>query len=225
MKDFQIRSSLLDFLNSRYGDDDTVVVEELGLCHGESRADVAVVNGELTAYEIKSDRDVLDRLPKQAEVYGRCFDRVVIVVGPRLYEAALAEVPLWWGVMLAEPGECDTVNLTMKRRGRKNRGFDKYSLVQLLWRAEAASVAEEAKLAPSGTRMRRLDLWKLLAKRMRKADLAAAVRKAIKARGDWRSGPTPPQDGDSRQSDARLRETRGRNRRRLLSRVSRDRRH
>ena len=50
---------------------DTVVIEELGLCRGQVRVDVAVVNGLLHGYEIKSDRDSLRRLGVQVEVYGK----------------------------------------------------------------------------------------------------------------------------------------------------------
>lgn len=46
-----------------------LVVEELGLFHGASRVDLAVVGRSLHGYEIKSDRDSLDRLEQQAADY------------------------------------------------------------------------------------------------------------------------------------------------------------
>ena len=44
---------------------DTIVLDELGLCHGDVRIDVASVNGELSGYEIKRHADTLARRPKQ----------------------------------------------------------------------------------------------------------------------------------------------------------------
>ena len=65
------------------GDAETVIVEELGIQHGLSRIDLAVVNGELHGFELKRDRDTLARLPEQTETYGRVLDRVTLVIGER----------------------------------------------------------------------------------------------------------------------------------------------
>ena len=43
------------------GDDKLRIVEEFGIEHGAIRIDIAVVNGLLHGYEIKSDRDTLLR--------------------------------------------------------------------------------------------------------------------------------------------------------------------
>src|SRR3712207_967810 len=82
----------------------TAVCEEFSLNRGETRVDLAVVNGHLTAYEIKSDRDTLARLAGQMRVYNRVFDRLTLVFGWRLAAQALRLVPSWWGVRLAEWG-------------------------------------------------------------------------------------------------------------------------
>ncbi len=60
--DSDIRAVLRSRLFLKHPDEaDTVVIEELGLCRGQVRVDVAVVNGLLHGYEIKSDRDSLRR--------------------------------------------------------------------------------------------------------------------------------------------------------------------
>jgi hypothetical protein len=46
----------------------TLVIDELGLAHAKSRIDVAVINGCIHGYEIKSDKDTLDRLSKQIDI-------------------------------------------------------------------------------------------------------------------------------------------------------------
>jgi hypothetical protein len=68
----------------------------MGIWSGSVRIDVAVINGELTGYELKSDRDTLERLPLQAELYSRVFDRLILVVGKRHAKKAIEHIPEWW---------------------------------------------------------------------------------------------------------------------------------
>jgi len=97
--DFDIRAVLRSRLFLKQSDEaDTVVIEELGLCRGQVRVDVVVVNGLLHGYEIKSDRDTLRRLGVQVKVYGKVFDQATLVVGDRHLAEALNIVPAWWGV-------------------------------------------------------------------------------------------------------------------------------
>ena len=46
---------------------------------GSSKADVVILNGTASAYEIKSERDTLDRLQRQIEAYRRVFARVNVI--------------------------------------------------------------------------------------------------------------------------------------------------
>src|SRR5262249_26817602 len=79
--DSGIRPGLRSWLRLKHADEsDTVLIEELGLCRGRVRVDVAVVNGLLHGYEIKSDRDSLRRLAGQVEVYGKVLDRATLVI-------------------------------------------------------------------------------------------------------------------------------------------------
>src|SRR5437870_5424523 len=97
MRDADVRRALLDDLRAKYdGDPDTRIIPELGLCQGDVRIDVAVVNGSLNGYEIKSDADTLDRLPAQQEAYSKILDTVMAVAGGRHLEAVAAMVPDWW---------------------------------------------------------------------------------------------------------------------------------
>jgi hypothetical protein len=43
----------------------TLVINELGVAHGASRIDIAVINGHFRGLEIKSDADNLSRLPSE----------------------------------------------------------------------------------------------------------------------------------------------------------------
>lgn len=95
--DREIRDALLAILReSHAGDDDVALLEELGLCRGEVRVDVTLVNGTLHGYEIKSDRDSLRRLVRQVALYSAVLDRATLVVGERHLLDAANVVPSWW---------------------------------------------------------------------------------------------------------------------------------
>ena len=101
--DTDIRAALRNKLTSTYGNHpETVVLDELGVCRGEVRVDVAVVNGKIHGYEIKSDRDSLRRLAGQVELYGKVLDQATLVVGERHFDAAAAMLPEWWGLLLVD---------------------------------------------------------------------------------------------------------------------------
>ena len=60
LKDNDIRVTLIDELNRINAQHDYRIIEELAVCDGEARVDVAVANGRLCGYEIKSDADTLE---------------------------------------------------------------------------------------------------------------------------------------------------------------------
>src|ERR1700730_13066876 len=85
MKDIDIRDALKRKLRSFYANDpSTLIVDELGLRHGIARVDVALINGIIHGFELKSDRDTMRRLPSHMRVYNSVMDRITLVVGQRL---------------------------------------------------------------------------------------------------------------------------------------------
>src|SRR5439155_10222560 len=89
LRDRDVRQALhRKVLRDHHGDANTLVLDELGLRHGACRVDIAVVNGYLHGYEIKSDSDTLDRLPAQVAVYNLVLDRATLVVGERHLQKA-----------------------------------------------------------------------------------------------------------------------------------------
>src|ERR1700755_210395 len=120
MRDRDIRSALHRVLQAEHATDQhTLIVDELGLCQGAARADVAVLNGSLAGFEIKSDRDTLARLPNQAQIYGRVFDYVTIVVGAKHARSIRSSVPSFWGITVAS--EMDGhLELKTRRQAKRN---------------------------------------------------------------------------------------------------------
>jgi hypothetical protein len=66
---------------------------------GECKADVAILNGTTTVYEIKSERDSLSRLQRQIDSYRKVFASVFVIAGENHVDAILSATPPDVGVM------------------------------------------------------------------------------------------------------------------------------
>lgn len=66
---------------------------------GSSKADLVILNGTATVYEIKSERDSLARLASQVENYKRVFAKVNVIASEGHIEGVLATVSDDVGVM------------------------------------------------------------------------------------------------------------------------------
>lgn len=66
---------------------------------GTCKADLVILNGTATAYEIKSERDSLARLANQVENYKRVFAKVNVIASESHVDGVLATVPVDVGVM------------------------------------------------------------------------------------------------------------------------------
>lgn len=185
MRDSDVRAALRDKLHALHaGDADTRLVEEMGIWSGSVRIDMAVINGELAGFELKSDRDTLQRLPNQADLYGRVFDKLTLVVGSRHMDKAMAVIPAWWGVTGAELVD-GRISLTDVRAPMANPSPDPYLVAQLLWKEEAVGALEAFGLAV-GWRSKRVKLiHQRLAAEVPFPELALHVRSALKARNKW----------------------------------------
>ncbi|WP_460797766.1 sce7726 family protein [Microbacterium sp. GXF0217] len=67
---------------------------------GMNKADVVVLNGTSTAYEIKSERDSLSRLQSQVTSYSTVFAAVNVVTSSKHVEQILRQVPSDVGVLV-----------------------------------------------------------------------------------------------------------------------------
>lgn len=188
MNDWNIRTVLKKELMRRYAkEEDTLVLDELGLRHGAARIDLVVVNHQLHGYEIKSDLDSLRRLPDQIKAYNSVMDRVTLVVGYRHAYDALRMVPEWWGVRLAETKKrSGTVVLSNARPPRDNPRVDLNAVVALLWRNEALAILEEMG-ATRGIRSKpRTEIYERLIEVSEPDHLRFRIRQQLKSREGWR---------------------------------------
>ncbi len=191
MRDFDVRTSLRRDLRARFADDpDTRIIEELGLCQGSVRIDIAVANCALHGYEIKSASDTLERLPSQAETYSKIFDFVTLVTASCHLEPTFPFIPDWWGVVRATDirGE---VHLEPFREPRRNPFVDPYAVAQLLWREEALDLLEQLGQAKGVRSKSREHVWQRLVQVTLSEDLRQRVRERLKTRECWRVAAPP----------------------------------
>lgn len=66
---------------------------------GDCKADVVILNGTATAYEIKSERDSLSRLQKQTDTYMKVFATTNVIVGENHLDEVFAAVPNEVGIL------------------------------------------------------------------------------------------------------------------------------
>lgn len=197
MRDIDIRLALDDHIRSSPISHGGVLRHELGLEEGRRRIDVALINGHLRGWEIKSDVDTLNRLAGQAESYGKVFDYVTLVTTDRFLDKARAKLPEWWGLTIARFGEADEVVLEDVRAARSNAAFDAMAVAQLLWRDEALDILRELDAARGLSGKARWYVWARLVEVLPVTELCARVRDVVRERPEW-SGGRRPSERDAR---------------------------
>jgi len=200
MRDRDVRLVLHRRLDAQHqGDPGTRILHELGLRHGTRRVDIAVVNGSLHGYEIKSDSDTLNRLPGQVETYAAVLDYATLVVGERLAGHARKKLPKWWGVEVASINATGCISLQPSRSAGFNPKINPIALAELLWRSEAIELLAGLGVSPKILRMPRATLYRELAFNLRLDELREAVRSKLKMRTAWRDRTQPSSHAGSSQ--------------------------
>ena len=187
-RDCDIRLALEAELKRLYDNDPhTLIRHEMGICAGKRRIDVAVINGELTGYEIKSDLDTLTRLADQVNVYSDVFDKAVLVTTDRHLDNALPMLPNWWGITVARTDR-DKVVLEEHRQPELNDRHDAFSIAQLLWKDEALDVLRQRGMGRGLSKSLRYYVWATLADALSVNELRCIVRDRLRARPQWPGG-------------------------------------
>jgi hypothetical protein len=192
MRDLDVRQMLRKHLQDRFAfDPETRIIEELGVCQGSVRIDIAVANCALHGYEIKSAADTLQRLPVQAVAYSKIFDHVTIVTAGCHLVATLQIIPDWWGVIRAVEQHFG-LSLEAVRTPGHNPGIDPYSVAQLLWREEALALLEQGGWARGVRSKPREQVWRRLVDVLPLTELCEQVRDRLKSREGWRVAAPQP---------------------------------
>lgn len=173
------------------------ILEEFGVRHGIARIDIAVINGVMHGYEIKSDRDTLERLSEQMNEYNAVFDKLTLVVGRRHLYNAINIIPDWWGITIAKIDSNKKVVFYTIRKADNNLEQVGISVARLLWREEALQILEEQNKA-IGFRSKPRDLiYERLASVLDAETLKEQVRYTLLvSRKNWQSDVQLVPSGD-----------------------------
>ncbi len=192
MNDPLIRKAFhCSFLQKEHAAPTTLVVDELGLEHGKCRADIAVINGHLIGYEIKSEKDSLVRLKNQIEIYNAVFDHSSIVLEKRHLIEVSSLAPKWWGIILVTKSENRSVCFETIREPSQNPLIDDYAVAQLLWRNEAQEILRNLGVAGKQLRECRANLYQYIIDVFDSNTLRDLVREYLKKRQNWRDPELP----------------------------------
>lgn len=186
MKDPCIRKLLKETELLHYSSDaKTRIVEELNLPVAGARVDIAVINGSMHGYEIKSASDTLKRLTSQVEAYSKVFDFLSVVTEEKYRKQITAAVPRWVGLIICSEKEG---NFTAKRvrRSKPNKKQNSFYLARLLWRDELIEILTSNEIAFK-RKDRNWILCESLAANLPTAKVSAIVRQKLKDRKGWRS--------------------------------------
>ncbi len=186
MRDLDIRLILNAFLRDRFvlHDPSCILLDEFGLCQGTARVDVAVINGSIHGYEIKSEHDTLQRVDSQLAVYTKTLDYLTFVTNEKHLAHLDASIPAWCGLFVIDK---DGI-LRIERESQKNADIDPHSLVQLLWRDEAIAILRQLGFHKGMHRVKSA-LWHDIAEAVPVDELNEIVRDTLKTRdATWRTG-------------------------------------
>jgi len=119
---------------------ETIIVDELSVCSGIARVDLAVINGSLHGFEIKGERDSLSRLIAQSEHFSEVMDHMTLVVADQFKCQATEIVPPWWGVSVVRR-RGSAMFFEAVRECQRNPAISVLSFLEFLWRDEAYELA------------------------------------------------------------------------------------
>lgn len=184
LKDIDIRGALIEELNRINAQHNYRIIEEMAVCDGEARVDIAVANGKLCGYEIKSDADTLERLPLQQKCYDKTFDTVSIIVGEKFKDRIEEYVPQHWGIYIASEYK-NGCRIKRKRTAKINKNIQASSLLELLWKEELMYLLKGAGIKGISGKNRRI-LRKMAIDNIPIKDIRDFTRETIKNREKWR---------------------------------------
>lgn len=164
------------------------LIEEMEVCSGRARIDMAVIGDCLIGIEIKGPKDDVARLPTQAQAYSQCFDMVVLVAHEALAQKASTLVPKWWGLVIGEHKD-GRIRYHFERRPKPNPSINLEMLLALLWRDEMnALLSDLLGETPKPRATKRTIRAKLLA-HIEPVILHHASLQKLRERIDWRCVP------------------------------------
>lgn len=122
------------------------IMEEFVLCR-KCRADAVMFAPErgIIGFEIKSDRDSLERLEHQVRDYSRFCDYNYLVTGAKYIDKVAEVLPEFWGIYCITE-ENDRLQLTLHREASLSPKVRLQNQLKFLWRNELIDIMKRHKL-------------------------------------------------------------------------------
>ena len=183
-----VGSRLKRFSGRRNG----MIVHELGLAHAKSRIDIATISGIIHGFEIKSDRDNLERLPCQLEIYVQALQKLTLVVASRHLKAVEKLAPDWCGIIGVTTGPRNGIRLETIRRCKRNPTLNLFMFAHLLWKNETQEALACRGASMSELRAPKAVLYRRLIDAASESELTEIIRVSMMRRRNWRDHSLPP---------------------------------
>ncbi|MDO9006454.1 MAG: sce7726 family protein [Aquabacterium sp.] len=148
MTESDIRRALIAKLSSSPSGQGAAFIAEMFVDSFARRADLIMANGKLSAFEIKSSRDSLERLDGQLESYLRFFEQVTVVCAVKHLRGAQAQCPGDVGIWSIS----DDGAITVVRKAKVRTVPDNASWMSFLPVDELRALAKLQKVKVTGGR-------------------------------------------------------------------------
>ncbi|MEW5012260.1 sce7726 family protein [Clavibacter michiganensis subsp. michiganensis] len=212
MTERELRTFVKEVVASASSNQPPRIVEEFFV--GESgRIDLALIGKTLVGYELKSDLDTLNRLPRQMQAYGEVFEYCTLVVTERHLQRARQELRPGWGLAVVSQTLDGTYGYQQIRKARFLKTGSKEAVAGLLWRDEALTLLEQLGQSKGIRSKPRQILQSRLSEVCDLPQLRSLVAETLTARQGWQDGQERrasverflPEGGSSRFLARRLR--------------------
>ncbi|MBB3006015.1 sce7726 family protein [Cupriavidus alkaliphilus] len=149
LNETDLKVAVIDHLYARSMLNDAVLINEMVVANWSRRADLAVANGRLWAFELKSDLDTLARLKGQVETYQQRFDKVVVVTTERYLARSASMLPESVGLWSVEPTLDGRRKVRVVRPGRVEEVRERSALLGFLLKTELVALLRSVSKAAS----------------------------------------------------------------------------
>ncbi|MDC4753649.1 sce7726 family protein [Acinetobacter baumannii] len=164
-----IRTALRNWVYKKFElKQNDILINELGFWNKDPestvdcsfRADLALANGRLVGFEIKSQKDSLKRWTSQMIAYNNVFDEIWLCSHGKHLHRALDITDKHIGVLAVD----DSGSITVVRYAAENRKLNFYDLSGLLWKEELLAFASLNNIIEVKSRMTKNEIRDILSK-------------------------------------------------------------
>ncbi|MEJ7580605.1 sce7726 family protein [Acinetobacter baumannii] len=164
-----IRTALRNWVYKKFElKQNDILINELGFWNKDPestvdcsfRADLALANGRLVGFEIKSQKDSLKRWTSQMMAYNNVFDEIWLCSHGKHLHRALHITDKHIGVLAVD----DSGSITVVRYAAENTKLNFYDLSGLLWKEELLAFAALNNIIEVKSRMTKNEIRDILSK-------------------------------------------------------------